>query len=78
MEIKRDCYLIYYKGNRTVREIKKIAGLDIYYNSKRLRYLTVYIDAKDEKRIIHSIRQVKGMLKVEKSLLNQPNISIKV
>lgn len=71
MEIKRSCYLVYYRRNRTVNEIKRLKEVDIYYNSKRLRYLTIYFDTKDEKNILNKIRRIKGVLKVEKSQLDQ-------
>lgn len=71
MEIERSCYIIYYRGKKTVNEIKKINEVDIYYNSKRLHYLTVYFDTKNKEKILQQFKRVRGVLKFEETLLDQ-------
>ncbi len=75
MDIKKECYLIYYRQKKDLKRIKQIVGLDIYYISQRAKYLTVYLDKKDERRIKNELRKLKGVRSFEPSLLNQPSFN---
>lgn len=78
MEVSRSCYIVYYRGKKTLRELKKIKEIDIYYDSKRLRFLTVYLDTSDKDKILQQLNRVRGVIKVEESLLDQLDGSLQL
>lgn len=78
MEIKRSCYLVYVKGKRTIREVRKIKGIDVFYYSNRSKYLTIYFDTEEEENILKALKDTKGVIKCEETLLDQPQTNINI
>lgn len=76
MEIIRECYIITYKYKNAFNKIKKVKGLDIYYSSKKSRYITAYFDAIDKEQILEELKKIKGVQKIEPTKLDQVKINI--
>lgn len=78
MDLNRECYIITYKYKNVFNKIKKVKGLDIYYSSKKSRYVTAYLDHDDKKRILEDLKKIKGVQLVEPTRLDQAEINIKI
>lgn len=76
MALKRECYIITYRFKNVFKRINKVKGLDIYYSSKRSRYITAYVDLVDAEKIIEEVKKIKGVQSVEKTKLDQAEINI--
>lgn len=76
MEIKRECYIITYKFKKAYKNISKIEGLEIFYSSKKQRYITAYFDTVDKERILKALKDVNGIGSFEPSLLDQTSMNV--
>ncbi len=76
MVLNRECYIITYRFKNAIKRIRKVEGLDIYYSSKRSRYVTAYIDQADVNRVVDEVKKIRGVQTVEKTKLDQAEINI--
>ncbi|MGI6360189.1 MAG: DUF2129 domain-containing protein [Acholeplasmatales bacterium] len=74
--LQRECYIVYYRHNGALKNLKKIEDIEIYYVSERFKYATIYFDKKDEKKILGTLKKTKGIRQFEPSLLDKPEINI--
>lgn len=74
--LQRVCYLVYFRHNGALKNLKKIEEIEIYYVSERSKYATIYFDKKDEKKVLSALKKTKGIRQFEPSLLDQPEINI--
>lgn len=77
MEINRECYIITYKFKKAYKKISNIKGLEVYYSSKKQKYITAYFDVKDKERILKDLKEIKGISNFEPSRLDQAALNIK-
>lgn len=54
----------------------KIEGIDVYYVSEKSKYVTVYIDKLEEKRIKAALTKIRGVRNFEESLLDKAMVNI--
>lgn len=76
MAVDRECYIITYRFKNVIRRIRKVEGLDIYYSSRKSRYVTAYVDKTDSKRIIEEVQKIRGVQTIEKTKLDQAEVNI--
>jgi uncharacterized protein YlbG (UPF0298 family) len=68
MEIARKLLVVYYNHYHVIKKLEKHGHL--IYSSKKLKYAYVYINAKDLKLVMNNINNIKGVTKVEESLMD--------
>lgn len=78
MVIERKCYVITYRFRNVIRRIRKVKDLDIYYFSRKSRYVVAYVDKENSEKVVRDLNKIKGVLKVEETLLDQPQVDIKL
>lgn len=76
MALNRLCYIIYFKHKNVLKKIMKIDGIDVYYTSEKSKYVTVYIDKSEEKRIKAALTKIRGVRSFEESLLDKAKVNI--
>ena len=60
---ERDSVIVYLHYNRDVRKLKKYG--DIFYHSRRLRYVQLYVETAEAEKIRHTLEEepfVKSVL----------------
>lgn len=67
MEISRKLLVVYYNNPQAIKKLEKHGNL--IYHSNKLKYAYLYIDAKEVKSATNNIKNIKGVYKVEESLL---------
>ncbi|MGT2832590.1 DUF2129 domain-containing protein [Streptococcus halotolerans] len=69
MEIKERMSLaVYLYYNRDARKLSKFG--DIFYHSKRFKYVMIYIDKEQEEDIVSTLKTMKYVKKVKPSALD--------
>ena len=48
--LERECYLVYYRHNGALKNLKKIEEIEIYYISERFKYATIYFDKRMKRK----------------------------
>lgn len=76
MQLSRECYIITYKYKKAYKNISKIKGLEIFYSSKKQKYITAYFDTKDKEQILKELKEVHGILNYEPSKLDQAEMNL--
>lgn len=76
MQLNRECYIITYKFKKAYKNISKIKGLEIYYFSKKQKYITAYFDSVDKERILKELKEIKGIGNFEPSKLDQAEMNL--
>jgi uncharacterized protein YlbG (UPF0298 family) len=76
MKLSRECYIITYKQNKAYKSISQIKGLEIYYSSKKQKYITAYFDTADKERILKELKEIKGITEFGPTRLDQAEMDI--
>ncbi|HEY8364512.1 MAG TPA: DUF2129 domain-containing protein [Haloplasmataceae bacterium] len=66
MEVSRKLIIVYYNNQQCLRKIAQYGNL--IYHSNKLHYAYLYVDEKNAKAIMESIKKINGVTKVEFSL----------
>ena len=66
MEIARKLLIVYYNNPNCLKKVASFGNL--IYHSTKLRYAYIYVDEKNHKQIMESIKKINGVIKVEVSL----------
>ncbi|HKL60809.1 MAG TPA: DUF2129 domain-containing protein [Acholeplasma sp.] len=77
MLIDRMSYIVYYKNKEALKRVDAL-DVNVTYNSKRLKFITIYFDRAKEKEIKKSLEQMKGITKYEPSLLESQQVNFEV
>lgn len=66
MEVSRKLIIVYYNNKNCLKKVASYGNL--IYHSNKLRYAYIYVDEKNSKAIMDSIKKINGVTKVEFSL----------
>lgn len=78
MKINRECYVINYRYRSVYRRVNKIKGLDIYYSSRRQRYIVAYFDTENKEQILEQLNKIRGITNIEPSRLDLKEMNLKL
>lgn len=68
VKVSRRLLIVYYNHPQVVKKLEKHGHL--IYTSKRMKYAYLYVNANDCKLAMNNLKNIRGVMKVEESLVD--------